>query len=561
MIPLSKKDLTAQFRADAKPDDNLMRKIVESPAQRVAVFAIHGISPIQQYAFQDQVALALESFLNSQLSDTSTFTWKSVVHWPQVAPSTSGEATVRPSALRIYRSDEEDPEKPENRVYDVYEGYWSPLSKGKTSIGSALRWLLNATFLGNSSTAAIPCTSRKLAFDLSYVTSLLVVALLACAAAFALGLFAWQLLAGVLPSGSSVSFEEFVNNPLQTAFRLPLVVYAEFIIDVVIGYVVVQLITAYNASRKRAARARALRSDADKKSGTFDTHTINAGKFHAAMLGILWSALAVLILIAYVIASRFQMNAHPTTLVVYIATVALLVAFLQLARSIGDFAVENVLGDVQIYTTHDSNLAFYTIRQQIIENVAGALHGVLRAVFDAQAADLKAYYDSVHVFGHSLGSTVGMDVLIRLRQMVSENGIAPDQWTRIRSFTTFGTSLEKTRFFFDVRQPTLNAAQDQWEDDVYGRFFTNDLRALDGNSNIHGIYWSNHWYFHDIVSNEIVSYKSDSAVGHFNWTNVNPRPICENFEISHKRPLFAWVHSDYLGDPAFWKHVGPIVTM
>jgi hypothetical protein len=560
MIPLSKKDLTASFKAAAKPSTDSIRNIVESSAQRVAVFAIHGISPIEQYAFQDQVALALESYLNSQLPKDSIFTWQAVVHWPQVAPSKSGEATVRPSALRIYRSDEKDPEDPKHRVYDVYEGYWSPLSKGKTTIASALRWLLNATFLGNSSTAAIPSTVGKLAFDLSYVISLLAVALMALAAAFVLGLVAWNLLIGVLPPDTKVTFTDFVSNPFQTAFKLPLVVYAEFIIDVVIGYIVVQLITAYNASRKRAARARALSSDAGKK-GTFDNHTIKAGKFHAAMFVILWVALALLVGIAYLVARRFEMNAHPMTLIWYTAAVVLLVGFLQMARSIADFAVENVLGDVQIYTTHDTNLAFYTIRQQIISNVAGALHGVLSAVVNLDAEKLEPYYDSVHVFGHSLGSTVGMDVLIRLRQMVSENAIAPGQWTKIRSFTTFGTSLEKTRFFFDVRQPTLDAAQDQWEDDVYGHFFSDDLHVLRGIDNAHGIYWSNHWYFHDIVSNEIVSYKSDSSVGRFTWSTAPPRCICNNFEIPHKRAWFAWVHSDYLADPAFWKHVGPVVTM
>ena len=42
----------------------------------------------------------------------------------------------------------------------------------------------------------------------------------------------------------------------------------------------------------------------------------------------------------------------------------------------------------------------------------------------------------------------------------------------MRSLTTFGTALEKTRFLLDVRNPTVSAAQQQWQNDSYGRFFT-----------------------------------------------------------------------------------------
>src|SRR5262249_29108268 len=197
---------------------------------------------------------------------------------------------------------------------------------------------------------------------------------------------------------------------------------------------------------------------------------------------------------------------------------------------------------------------YYAIRGAIIATVAIALRGVLNAVSAQKApeggaaSEQEPYYDAVHVLGHSLGSTIAMDVLILLRQLIEENSLADRQWERIRSFTTFGTALEKTRFFFDVRHPSLNAAQDQWQDDVYGRFFTKELTALNGSTNAEGIYWSNHWYFRDVVSNAIVSYRSDCPVGSFQFVNA-PRPICENFQIPHQGFLFAWVHSDYLGDP------------
>lgn len=153
-----------------------------------------------------------------------------------------------------------------------------------------------------------------------------------------------------------------------------------------------------------------------------------------------------------------------------------------------------------------------------------------------------------------------MDVLIMLRQMVQEGIVSKEQWERVRSFTTFGTSLEKTRFFFDVRHPTVSAAQDQWKNDVYGRFFTKSISTLQLPDNTQGIYWSNLWYFRDIVANEIVSYCSDVAIGNsFMWRN-SPRVICENYNLPHDRPRFAWVHSDYLNDPLFWEKVAPIIS-
>jgi len=116
--------------------------------------------------------------------------------------------------------------------------------------------------------------------------------------------------------------------------------------------------------------------------------------------------------LALYVAGRAALNGDPQVTRFYIASLAISIAFLQLARSIADFAVENVLGDIQIYTTHDCNSAFYAIRQQIISSVASALNGVLSAVVDEKAEVLEPYYDAVHIFGHSLGSTVGMDVLI-----------------------------------------------------------------------------------------------------------------------------------------------------
>ena len=60
-------------------------------------------------------------------------------------------------------------------------------------------------------------------------------------------------------------------------------------------------------------------------------------------------------------------------------TAVLLVGFLRSALgTLNEFFV-NTLGDVQIYTTHDENSAFYKFRKQIVETVEAIILQVLRA--------------------------------------------------------------------------------------------------------------------------------------------------------------------------------------
>jgi hypothetical protein len=146
-----------------------------------------------------------------------------------------------------------------------------------------------------------------------------------------------------------------------------------------------------------------------------------------------------------------------------------------------------------------------------------------------------------------------------------EHGIDPSDWGRIRTFVTFGSALEKTRFFFDVRKPTVNAACDQFENDVYGSLFTNTSAVLSQPTNVNGIYWLNLWYDRDVVANEISTYTSDVLPGaSFSaWqSGANAsREICQNVHLDHTRPFWAFVHGDYLADPLFWAQVGPVVAV
>ncbi|HYK52228.1 MAG TPA: hypothetical protein VEV38_01695 [Candidatus Eremiobacteraceae bacterium] len=556
-------DIAAQLSKEAAAQAlpvSAPQSLVDSAArkQRTAIFAIHGISPTQRYAFQDQVAAGLQSCLNAieqAKQPPSTTTWGSVVYWPQVAQGDNSQ-TLRPSALRIFQSGD-DPSDPQRQSFDVYEGYWSPLSKGKTNIASALKWLLSSIFLPASSTASIPCTSQKLWSDLTYVGALIAKGIAALLLAFVVGFFAWASYLALLGSPTGVpTFVSAITSPMAAIKALGVGGIAELAIDVFAAFLLAQIVVMHRTAGERAERTRELAADAMPTGSQFAQETISAENFHRVAIVALWVTFVVLALIAVAIAVwplRVGLN-HVGELLFSGVLITATVGFFQIARAAADFAVENVLGDIQIYTTHDTNSGYYMIRRSIMQSVADALVGVLRAVGDRSAAEPAPYYDAVHVFGHSLGSTVGMDVLIALRQLVEQGAVTREQWSRVRSFVTFGTSLEKTRFFFDVRQPTINAAQDQWENDVYGRFFTDNIKALAQPDNTGGIYWTNLWYFRDIVANEIVSYASDVGVGSsFTWAqNAPARSICDNHLLNNTKPRTAWIHSDYLGDPAFW---------
>ncbi|HEX3465608.1 MAG TPA: hypothetical protein VHS78_16280 [Candidatus Elarobacter sp.] len=536
------------------------------PPKPIAIVGVHGISPIQQYAFQDQLANGMLSYLNAGEAASATGRkWRAMVYWPRVH-CRQGDPVLKPSALRLYRDDEPDPESPRSRVYDVYEGYWSPYSKGKTNVVSMLRWLLSITFLATSSTARVPASWRKARWDIGYLLTALLIAAVLLLGAFVAGVFAWNQFVTLFwndPVNPPPPFWTFAVNPLAQIAGLRWYGWAQLAFDILVAYLLVQLVVVWRTRAQTARRTRELRKDA-KVHGRFHNETISADAFHRVAT-IVFVILVVLLLAVDLVT---LLTLYPDTAAAVAWHGVLLVAavaMLQGARGIAGFAVEDLLGDVQIYTTHDCNSTYYAIRGLIIDAVTKALLGALNAVDitrteDGQPAPL---YEKIHFAGHSLGTTVGLDVLIRVRQLAFENADLDGSWARIRSFTTFGTALEKTRFFFDVRNPTVSASQQQWKNDVYGKYFTLDRATLHGPDNRDGIFWSNHWYFHDIVANRIVSYESNIAPGQpFNTyvTSPKPHPICEDNEIPHPRPFWAFVHSDYLGDPLFWKNAGPVFT-
>jgi hypothetical protein len=556
----------AQSPVDAAAPLAAAAPVESAPVSRrpIAIVGVHGISPIQQYGFQDQLATGLLGYLNAvEQTAKSGRTWLSATYWPRVSKKPT-DPVLKPSALRLYRDDEGDPETPSGRVYDVYEGYWSPFSKGKTNIASLLTWLLRCTFLATSSTARVPATWGKLFWDVGYLFAAIFAAALFVVLAFVAGSFAWGHFAQLFTDSSTTpSFLEFAFAPLAQMKILPWTGWLQLAFDVVLAYLVVQLVVVARTRLATRARTAELRRDG-RKGGRFDTTTIKAESFHNFVTALLVVFVALLVLADLWMLQSYHPD-HMLRILWHGMWLVLAVGFFQAARGIADFVVEDVLGDVQVYCTHDCNSSFFGVRSQIIDAVSKALLGALTAIErTASPADGEVpLYEKIHVAGHSLGTTVSLDVLIRLRQLVEEGSVDETDWLRIRSYTTFGTALEKTRFLLDVRNPTISAAQQQWQNDTYGRFFTNHRSALAEPDNTRGIFWSNNWYVHDIVANEIVTYKSDVEPGESfaSWTAAkHEHEICENNLIAHPKPFWAFVHSDYIGDPLFWQNAGPVFT-
>ena len=525
------------------------------PSRPIAIVGVHGIGPYQQYAFQDQLAAGFLGYLNAfEAATHSKRKWRMMAHWPEVQ-QTPGAPQLKPSALRLYRDDEHAPEKPTTRVYDVYEGYWSPYTKGKTNATSLLQWLVSCTFLATSSTARIPATWAKLCWDVGYTVIAFLTALAFLAGATVVASKAWfSFLVVFAPQQTQAGWEALTKAPISQFSSLPLPAYLQLLVTVLIGYFVLQvgviIFTAIGIHR----RTTTLLVDAtDPQKGHFRTTTdiVRGFRIVAVIVSIL--VVALLIALDSVMLARFGYENWPQIQAYALWAVAA-IALLLGVRFIGNFAVDHVLGDIQVYTTHDTNATFFAIRSSVISAVSSAVLGALGAV-DPNKQNL---YEKVHVLGHSLGSTIALDALIRLRQLVEEHGLDGDAWNRMRSFTSIGTALEKTKFFFDVRHPTVSAAQDQWANDVYGRFFSRDKQDLQRAAR--GVlYWSNRWYFRDIVANEIASYASDVRAGGASFKfEATPEPICDNVEIPHATWL--WSHNDYLGDPKFWVGVGPVFT-
>jgi hypothetical protein len=554
-----------------------------SKRKKIAIIAVHGVCPHPRYEIQDDFAEGLRSALSGPTATGNA--WKKAILWPTVATPQARAGDLNATAVRLYQG--ADPEKAAV-LYDIFEGYWSPIDKNQTSVAAVLQWLLQSLFAPLNGYSKLYASTWKTLGDILYLTGALafVVALLSLFGIIAAR--AWYVYAALATCApTNITWKVALDwapicaakTPVPGFFAIffhPTDIYNGIgpraalilLIAAIAAYAAWQFVFSFimDVQRffKRITRARAKDVRARQGRRTF-------WRFYMQGALALTSAFCFWLIIYHLpIIGRgggaLDNSAFPATiLVVAVGALKAALAFLQ------GFLI-NFMGDVQIYCTHDENAKFFQMRKAILQAVETVILGVLRtdvehpphatamrfaATAEEREREPAPYYDAVFIAAHSLGSTIAMDALINIHELVEENGLDEHLWRRLRGLITFGTSLEKTKFFFDVRNPSYSASVQQWRDDVYGHLFTDDFTVLTqpntGKKNA-GIYWANFWYLPDLVANEVVSYKSAIAPGSellFHPAGAT-RTVCQNVRLGSTFPRQLWVHGNYLGDQAFW---------
>jgi len=537
-------------------------------SDRTAVLAVHGISPQLRYGFQDAFAAALLKRLNRLKSGTwgfeppsnSSGPWKTLVQLPSVEQNSPVD-DIPPSFVRIHKSPDNHVTPPEP-IIDVYEGYWSPIDKNKTKAFSVVNWMLHNLFVPANTAARVYAGFWKAAFDWCYLIFILLLIPALTYFIVNLGTQAYLHYANIQVSTQSQPFKDqmsvlgvlyVVIHPGELIATLPARVAISVALSVAAAFLAVQGLVALVALVRQWSH-----DWRDPVQGL----TRLAWSLGSLVVGIL--------LLLY--ASNFQLIEGGSTVGPTAWLLGGCVLAFRAILSISQDVLVNYFGDVQIYCSHDENSRFFVLRQSILRTVEATLASILRKTTDGKV-DGKPFYDRVIVVAHSLGSTIAMDALMNLHNLVKEGGFTQDQWRRIRAFVTLGSALEKTKYFFDAQAKTLSESYEQWRPDAYGPLFADRFAVLAGENSASNpvCYWSNYWYFADVVANEIKSYTATVApqihgrrsvkewirelFESFNKPPGNPKLICQNVRLrSHFIfPFHVWVHSDYVEDDSFWR--------
>jgi hypothetical protein len=538
---------------------------------KVAVLAVHGVIPQRRYEFQDDVAAALSDRLTRFANQG---TWRTTVVFPVMTSTDDPVGNEASTIVRVHR-ETESAEKAVD-AFDVHEAYWSPIDKGKTTFASVLGWLLRTVFLPFNDTARYMERPEKVVWDVGFILTAIVLGAAFFAGSF--GALAWALgralqIVGCstpLPAGQLCQLQAlswsrhwpFLQADYGTAWDTlmhPMSFFAK-----AGPYVVFALLLGAIGAFLFVQGLRATWSIA-KNAGELLRDPIQFASRIVATVMLLMLALAAII---YCVVQR--VNGIPLSY----PALALVVSFLALnaGRGLLVWFIANFFGDVQIYTTRDENSEFFTLRKQILELVTRNLLTLI------DSGNGKTAYEHVYILAHSLGSTIAMDAILHLHTLSRETVIAPADLARIRGFVTFGTALEKTKYFFNAWSPTLSQQFQEWRDDLYGVLFTADHDVLTKpNDQGNGIYWLNCWNFSDFVSDRICSYRSvvrpGEALSNGPVRRAQLRQLSKHHKVAFAGRLVAknrwrfgpfapWAlhfvtHSDYVNDDWFWHDHDP----
>lgn len=246
----------------------------------------------------------------------------------------------------------------------------------------------------------------------------------------------------------------------------------------------------------------------------------------------------------------------------------------------------NVIGDVAIYNVVDPKSKFYCVRSQIADGAVAALRYLVEKTsdtvqlndleddlkskrisagdYEAGLKTLDAYYPSVLVAGHSLGSQVAYDAINKLNLLTNEGNIKT--YTKkaisklksgntidkqLKGFITFGSPLDKIIFFLRENVPDSNYIRQQ----IVNHYHGFKLRSVDHHNNefsnkeyvkaecglvryLEDVQWRNYYDNKDYVSGGLDYYTG--------LTNV---------DCHFKSRKLDFTHSNYWDCPDFYRDI------
>ncbi len=486
-------------------------------AKRAAV-VIHGIGQQQPYEMARAFANGLLQIAPRQDQDASR-----LVFLEQVIPPMPAQPDTQVPPGRIYRARAAD----NSAIVDVYEAYWAPLTTGMTNFFSIVGWIIVNTFIP-SRLLRVP--SWKTVYDAVFtVVFLAIVALLYYGLFGALLLTTMEVLRDLshqpppVPtlhplalgptldaarhtlghllwdSWSAPSRIELDKASLGAVGRVLSPLTFGWLLATAVGiYCLFQVL--FRLMELAMQCWRDLRS-----SGNRVLLRWPPGRLVGHLVILLLLGFAYLRARSYVTSEFFAYG--------YIYVVFRLL-YMWLKKYFVDY-----IGDIEVYVTRDSKSARFAAREQIRSSAVDAIKAALMSTEN---------YTEVLVFGHSLGSVIGLDAIRELRREAGRTALTGAQFDRLTCFVTFGSPLEKTRFFFERISPNDPG---QWRDflDEVQKTFLEDAETR-------RIYWTNFWYFADVVANSLESYNDG---------------VPDLVRLYRLRKRGVWVHSDYVLDAHF----------
>ena len=514
---------------------------------RTAILVVHGVQPHAQYQIQDFCATNLRDQLNG---DTY---WKSVGQWDVdvVEPHTKPDAPLQATITRVHCKDDFAGSKP---FFDIVEGYWSPLDKGRTNFAAVISWLLRTLVVPLNTTAAFAATTGKTVYDFGFIL----------AAAFAgIGIVLGSLYLLIVAANSVLVAQGCA--PAECAHLGTL--------DVWLTAVPKQFNPSTVSALAITAAGGFLVVQAVKGLLSLIFHWKASTPAHALKRLILILAVIAVGSLIMLLGQHIHFGASRAIGLTPAAFFVAAAAAFEAGRSILQQFILNFFQDVMIYTTRDENSEFHDLRSRILGLVADRLE----ALCAPDACDGKGY-ERVFVLGHSLGATICLDALIQFYHRCQQGSRDWSEFQRVRGFVTFGAALEKTKYFFDVLDPSPSASTDQWRSDLYGAVFTLAPSALDiaVRDAKTGLLWVNYWYYLDAISNAMDSYSSylcpgdpihqASRIRQLIQAKVGPGTAIQPPRICRNEKRFHWYvpseivpHDEYLRDDRFWQTRGAVV--